>query len=181
MDTFDIIKAMIYNTIDINETTVICFSNGSIERANGNTGETDHDFGTPHSMGYRVVSVRGYGFLVHRLIAMAFLPDYSKDLQVDHINGDKSDNRADNLRMATCRQNHRGFQNKRKGGSSEHRGVCWATREGKWVATIMIDYKHVFLGYFKCEHSAALAYNKGALAAGFAVESLNKVNQSLIK
>lgn len=42
---------------------------------------------------------------VHRLVAQAFLPDYSEDKQVDHRNRIRDDNRAVNLRMATPTNN----------------------------------------------------------------------------
>jgi hypothetical protein len=44
-------------------------------------------------------------FLVHRLVAEAFLGQ--SDLQVNHKNGDKSDNRLDNLEFVTCIENAR--------------------------------------------------------------------------
>ena len=46
-----------------------------------------------------------YNRYVHRLVASAFLDDYSEDLQVNHINGIKSDNRVLNLEMMTRHQN----------------------------------------------------------------------------
>lgn len=42
---------------------------------------------------------------LHRIIAMKFLPDYSEKLQVNHINGNKQDNRIENLEMVTNAKN----------------------------------------------------------------------------
>lgn len=44
-------------------------------------------------------------YRLHRLVAKAFLSNFSDELQVNHINGDKSDNRVDNLEMVTNSQN----------------------------------------------------------------------------
>lgn len=44
-------------------------------------------------------------YKVHRLVAMVYLPDYNDNLQVNHKNGNKSDNRVENLEMVTNSQN----------------------------------------------------------------------------
>lgn len=68
-----------------------------------------------NSYGYCVVNlsinhlIRTYS--VHRLVAKYFLPDYSEKLQVNHINGIKTDNRLENLEMCTASENlHHAFR-----------------------------------------------------------------------
>lgn len=45
------------------------------------------------------------GFRIHRLVARKYLTDYSEELQVNHKNGIKTDNRVENLEMVTCGEN----------------------------------------------------------------------------
>lgn len=44
-------------------------------------------------------------YKIHRLVAMFYLEDYSDDLQVNHKNGVKTDNRVENLEMVSNREN----------------------------------------------------------------------------
>ena len=44
-------------------------------------------------------------YRVHRLVAQAFLPNYSEELVVDHLNGIRDDNRLENLAMKTQQEN----------------------------------------------------------------------------
>jgi|SRR5262245_6673751 len=74
--------------------------------------------------------------------------------QVDHRNRDKLDNRRENLRiLAPWQQGHNML---RQGNfSSQHRGVSWDKKTGKWIAYVHVQgTKHV-AGYFTDEQEAA--------------------------
>lgn len=93
---------------------------------------------------------------MHRLIG-----NPSEMAYIDHINGDKLDNRRVNLRVCTHAQNN---MNQRKTkGKSKYKGVCWLGRLNKWRAYIVKDRKQYYLGLFKSEEDAATAYNMAAL------------------
>lgn len=80
--------------------------------------------------------------------------------QVDHINGNRLDNRLDNLRGCNNEENNRnkGPNNKNKSG---YKGVH-QTSSGKWVSQITVNYKCKSLGTFDTAEKAALAYNAAA-------------------
>lgn len=89
-------------------------------------------------------------------------PPYKSD--VDHINGNKLDNRRRNLRVCTRSEN---LQNmKELGGSSKYRGVHWDKRRKKWIASIRLDGKKVYLGGFDFEVDAAVTYDNACRERG---------------
>lgn len=83
-------------------------------------------------------------------------------LVVDHVNGNKLDNRRENLRVCTKSQNqfNRKPQKHPKHGSS--RGVSFYKRRGRWVANICFYGKREGLGCYDTEAEAAAAYQKRA-------------------
>lgn len=96
---------------------------------------------------------------IHKLVAMAFLSHIPNGYKivVDHIDHDKANNRVENLRLVTQRQNvsHRKIE-----GTSKYTGVCWNKSRNKWKSAIRIKGKVKYLGYFEDEHEAHLAYQK---------------------
>lgn len=106
--------------------------------------------------GYAATSkVSGGTLFMHRLLL-----DAPPDKQVDHINGDKLDNRLCNLRLATNSENCR---TKRKANPTGYRGISFKKAINKWQASIMIDGKRKYLGVYETPEQAAEAYKKAAV------------------
>jgi hypothetical protein len=99
--------------------------------------------------------------LAHR-VAMAIITGGWEFSHVDHINGDKLDNRAANLRSCTNAENTRNSK-PRIGGHSKYKGVSWNKGNAKWVAYICRDGRNIHLGCFDNEADAALAYNRASI------------------
>lgn len=122
--------------------------------------------------GYKTGNVCGKTMLAHRVVfflVYGFWPKY-----VDHINGNKLDNRPENLRCATNAQNIANSKS-RDGSSSKYLGVCWSKNHNKWISSITTNYKTKHLGIFIDEIDAAIAYNKAAVIAHGEFARLNAI------
>jgi hypothetical protein len=92
---------------------------------------------------------------MHRLIMKV-----TKDQTIDHINGDKLDNRKSNLRLCTIADNNYN-RGKQSNNTTGYKGVY--RRGSKWVAKINKNRKQIHLGQFDSPKDAAKAYDSGAL------------------
>jgi len=87
---------------------------------------------------------------MHRIILG--VPD---GLFTDHINGNGLDNRKENLRIVTNRENS---QNRHQIKTSIRPGVWWSKNNKKWTSSIRVGKKRVNLGCFETEDMAYIAY-----------------------
>lgn len=85
----------------------------------------------------------------------------SRQVDVDHVNGDRLDCRRSNLRACTRSQNM-GNAKRPKNGSSQYKGVSYFRRDGCWMAKITVGRAQTFLGYFDKEEDAGRAYDAAA-------------------
>lgn len=169
------------NEIEIDGKLVLCFSDGRIYRMphiakNGKKWKGRWAIPSFYTNGYLRTCIAGRYHQVHRVIAKAFLKDFSESLTVDHIDNDPTNNRVSNLRMATQLQNNLASMRPRKNTTSKYRGVSWCNTTKRWLAVAKNGDRR-FRKTFKCEHEAARAYNKAATELGFFPEALNVIDQ----
>jgi hypothetical protein len=109
--------------------------------------------------GYVYIRADGKLYQAHRL-AWVWVHGEPPAQFIDHINGDRVDNRIDNLREATRAQN---CHNKRMSRvcASGVKGVCLHQKTGKWRAQIHANGKQHFLGLFDTVEAAAVAAKEG--------------------
>jgi hypothetical protein len=88
-----------------------------------------------------------------------YIPD---GFNLDHINGNKTDNRLCNLRLATNSQNQ---QNRPapQNNTSGYRGVTWHKSANKWMARICHNGIRKTLGFFETAEEAYEVYKSTAL------------------
>jgi hypothetical protein len=111
-----------------------------------------------HSGGYERLKLRNKGndkdVYIHRLVAQSFL-GINEEKVVNHIDGNRNNNRLDNLELVTQRENvSHGNKVKNLVGAS------YKKNRGKWASSIQLLGKSRFLGSFNCETAAHFAYLK---------------------
>ena len=130
-------------------------------KVNGNKSVKIGNVAGNNTRGYLSISIKNKNYFLHRL---AWLYVYGKlpDLDIDHINRIKNDNRIKNLREVSKSQNS---QNQEKSHSTNKTGVLGVTiniKNGRksYRAIIGVNGKNIHLGYFKDLEQAKITYLK---------------------
>jgi len=111
-------------------------------------------------LGYVCVGIEGRNYFAHRL-AWAATHGRWPNGQIDHINGNKSDNRLCNLREADAAQNQQNIRTAKRrkaGNDSGFLGVFKHKRSSRWQAQIAHKGKTIYLGMHDTPEMAHSAY-----------------------
>jgi hypothetical protein len=113
--------------------------------------------GCKNILGYIHVVIDKKCYKAHRLIYLMHygcLPRF-----LDHIDGVRDNNKIENLRPASRKQNN--WNSKlRKDSSTKHKGVCWRKSHNKYYARIKVNKKSIHLGYHADINDAIRSVNE---------------------
>ncbi len=126
-----------------------------------NSRDANREAMTGTHQGYPRGMVLGRNVTAHRVI-WAMMTGAWPEADIDHINGDRSDNRPANLRPATRAQNaiNRKVCSR---NSSGFKGVSFHKTDKKWQARIRLGGVRHFLGYFDTPEDAHEAYTRASI------------------
>jgi len=130
-------------------------------RTSGNLSKNGKD----STLIYRRIYISGKFYKAHRL-AFLYMDGSWPAEEVDHINGDGSDNRWCNLRKASRHINGRNTRLKSNNTSGLH-GIAWSKSRNKWRVRIVVDHKEIFLGRYSDLFEAVCVRKAAELKHGF--------------
>ncbi len=109
--------------------------------------------------GYEVIGIKGKIYQSHRL-AWLYMEGYFPENEIDHEDRNPSNNKFDNLRVAShmCNMRNKGMYSANKSGIT---GVCWYKPTSKWEVSIAVEGRKTGLGYFDSKIKAAKSRWKG--------------------
>lgn len=112
-----------------------------------------------HGSVYRMIRINGVGYSAHRLAWRIVTGQDPGALQIDHIDGNSTNNSWSNLRLASNAENQRNkgiFRNNKSGFKGVHK------HGNRWKALIYFNKKKINLGCFDTPELAHMAYCKAA-------------------
>ena len=123
------------------------YQDGNLIRKTGRVNEIGQIAGCLHKgKGYIHVKIKAKAYKAHRLVFLyhnGYLPEC-----VDHIDGNKTNNKIENLRAATKEENCRN-QKIRSTNKSGYKGVKWVEHCKKWQVEVCKNYKQLRFGMYE--------------------------------
>ena len=113
--------------------------------------------GNKFGVGYLRLTVDGNQLLAHRVAWLLATGEWPRN-EIDHINGNKADNRLANLRDVDRKTNSQNIRSPHKDNKSGLLGASWNKKSGKWQATIKLAGKTAHLGEFPTAEAAHGAF-----------------------
>lgn len=116
-------------------------------------------------IGYHAGLIFGSKVLGHRVVWAIHTGEWPVD-EIDHINGDRTDNRIANLRAVSHRENCKNSKRPAHNTSGQV-GVVWCSRSHRWLARIKAERKTLHLGAFLAKSDAILARKNAEVRFGY--------------
>lgn len=117
--------------------------------------------------GYSTIRIDGVRYASHRVVWLYMTGQWPSN-QIDHINGNRTDNLWSNLRAATQSENAQNTSTS-VGSKTGHQGVHFHVRDKTFIASICVDKKRKHIGSFK-------TLNEAVNARAAAKQELHKFN-----
>lgn len=117
--------------------------------------------------GYKTGKLNNRHYLAHRIIwkwSTGLEPEF-----IDHISGDKADNRLANLRSVSCAENNRNKALAKNNASGSCGVYLFVSDKGaqRWRARIVVDGRQRYLGSFRTRAEAEAARREAEARYGF--------------
>lgn len=127
------------------------------KKSTGRRGKPGDIAGNIESKGYRRISFFGKSYGGHRIAILLATGEWPSQ-EVDHINGDRADNRLCNLREANRTVNGRNIHGPMAHNTSGFLGVYFHKKNRRWAAQIKVNKKSIHLGQFGTAEEAHACY-----------------------
>lgn len=114
--------------------------------------------GSSNKQGYREFSFKGSRYYCHRVVWYLNTGKFP-ELEIDHIDGDKSNNDFGNLREVTREENLRNTKS-HKDSKSRFKGISFEKQRSLWRARCYFEGKSYCGGFYKTETEAAKKYDE---------------------
>ena len=140
------------------------------------------DAGCIYNSGYGVLTFKGERFSAHRVVWILHYGKIDKQLQIDHIDGNRSNNHISNLRLVSQEINGRN-QKLQSNNNTGISGVFWESRQSssKELLYASVDW-HEYIDGVKCRKRKRFSTSKFgvlpafSLAVKFREDQINRLN-----